>query len=319
MKVSIVTPIHNSENTIRETAESVIGQNHIDWEWLLFNDGSTDKSLQIVEQLQEKDSRISLIGQSEKSMGPSYGRNRCIEKSKGEIIAFLDADDLWQSQYLNQRIKAHSDFPEAAMIYGPAIYFGDSEQFLQNTGFHESKLFKPGELILHFMGNIKGTPITSGVTLKREVFNKTIAFPEELRRGEDIALFLLVNQFFSIYYDAIPVLKYRRHTASSTSKAHQAGVLHDMDWFFYKWLLDFSRRTGSKKIEGMGNKVYYEHTISVVRQIRPGYIKSRQSIYRNLQEVKLPKFFSLFFLLDCVVPLKFSKKIRARTYLMFKY
>lgn len=319
MKVSIITPFHNSENTISETAESVLSQNHMDWEWLLYNDASTDRTLQIVEQLLEKDSRIRLVGQSEKSMGPSYGRNRCIEKSKGEIIALLDADDLWQSQYLTRRVKGFSDFPEAGMIYGPAIYFGDKQEFLQNTGFNDSKIFKPGDLILHFMGNIKGTPITSGVTLKREVFNKPIAFPQELRRAEDIALFLLVNQYFSIFYDATPVFKYRRHTASSTSRAKQAGVLHEMDLPFYKWLLDFSRSNGSKRIKGMGSKVYYEHTISVFRQLHLGYLKTRKGIYKNLTEVKLPRFFSLFFLLDCLVPLKLSKKIRARTYLTFNY
>ncbi len=319
MKVSIITPFHNSENTISETAESVLSQNYMDWEWLLFNDASTDKSLQIVEQLHEKDSRIRLIGQSEKSMGPSFGRNRCIEKSKGEIIALLDADDLWQSQYLTQRVKGFSDFPEAGMIYGPATYFGDRQEFLQNTGFHDSKLFKPGKLILHFMGSIKATPITSGVTIKKEVFNKPIAFRQELRRAEDIALFLSVNQYFSVFYDATPVFKYRRHTASSTSRAKQAGIIHEMDLPFYKWLLEFSGSTGSKKIKRMGNKVYYEHTISVFRGLCPGYIKSRQGIYKDLTEVKLPRFFFLFFLLDCLVPLKFSKKIRARTYQTFNY
>jgi hypothetical protein len=169
------------------------------------------------------------------------------------------------------------------------------------------------------MGNIKATPITSGVTIKREVFSKLIAFPQELRRAEDIALFLLVNQHFSVFYDATPAFKYRRHTASSTSRAKQAGALHEMDLPFYEWLLEFSRSTGSKKIKGMGNKVYYEHTISVFRDLRLGYIKSRKGIYKNLTEVKLPGFFFLFFLLDCLLPLKFSKKIRARTYLIFKY
>src|SRR5262249_41689356 len=161
--------------------------------------------------LKSKDSRIRLIGQSQKSMGPSYGRNLGITQSNGDIIALLDADDVWQPGYLNQRLQAYEKFPQSGKKYGPAIIFDKNKDIVQDTGINDSKLFEPCELILPFMRNIKGTPCTSGVTIKREVANKQIAFPQNLRRGEDIAFFLLVNEHFDVFYDSTPVFKYRRH------------------------------------------------------------------------------------------------------------
>lgn len=319
MKASIVTPFDNAESTISETAESVLSQNCTNWEWLLFNDASTDNSAHIIEQLQRKDPRIKVIGESQKSMGPSYGRNLGIKQSNGDIIALLDADDIWQSGYLNQRLQAYEKFPEVGMVYGPAIIFGENHEFVQDTGINDSKLFKPGELILPFMRNIKGTPCTSGVTISKEVLKKQIAFPQNLRRGEDIAFFLLVNEHFSVFYDSTPAFRYRRHEASSTSKAQQAGLIHQMDWPFYKWLLSFSHNMGSNKIRKLGNKVYYEHLYAVIRDLHEGYIKSRKEIYEHLTEDELPGLFFLFFLLDCLAPLRLSKKIRTRIYRLINY
>ena len=319
MKVSIITPIHNAESTIAETAESVMRQDNVNWEWLFFEDASTDKSLQILEQLQKKDSRLRIIGQSEKSMGPSYGRNRCIEESKGDLIAFLDADDLWLPEYLNKRIETHSAFPEVGMICGPAIYFGSGQENVQDTGFIDSKLFKPSELILPFMTNIKGTPCPSGATIKKEVFERGIAFPKELRRGEDIAFFLLVNQHFAVFYDAAPIFKYRRHADSSTLRAVKSGDFYEMELAFYKWLLEFSRNSGSTQIERMGGKIYYRQAGTTFTEMQLGYIKSRKNLYRRLTEGKLPRFFKLFFLLDCLLPIKFSKRIRNRIFMIFDY
>jgi hypothetical protein len=169
------------------------------------------------------------------------------------------------------------------------------------------------------MRNIKGTPFTSGVTISKEVSMEQIAFPQNLRRGEDIAFFLLVNEHFNVFYDSTPAFKYRRHQDSSTSKAQQAGLIHQMDWPFYKWLLSFSHDMGSNKIRKLGNKVYYEQLYAVIRDLNEGYVKSRKNIYEHLSEGKLPRVFFLFFLLDCLVPLRFSKKIRTRIYQLINY
>lgn len=101
--VSIVTPIYNSEQFITETLNSVINQTFQDWELILIDDASTDKSLQIAQTFQI-DNRIKLLALTENN-GTAHCRNLGTEISKGIYIAFLDADDLWHSKKLERQLQ----------------------------------------------------------------------------------------------------------------------------------------------------------------------------------------------------------------------
>ena len=95
MKVSVITPMYNCEKFISETIESVLNQTYTNWEMIIIDDCSTDKSKQIVKQYIERDKRIRLIALNENS-GAAVARNKGIEVSSGRFIAFLDGDDLWE-------------------------------------------------------------------------------------------------------------------------------------------------------------------------------------------------------------------------------
>lgn len=94
--ISVVIPLYNKEKQIKRTLQSVLTQTFQDFEIVIVNDGSTDNSVIEVEKL--KDPRIRLVHQ--KNAGVSAARNKGIEEAKYELIAFLDADDEWQSEYL---------------------------------------------------------------------------------------------------------------------------------------------------------------------------------------------------------------------------
>ena len=99
MKVSVITPMYNCEKFISETIESVINQTYTNWEMIIIDDCSTDKSKEIAKQYIERDKRIRLIELKENS-GAAVARNKGIEVSSGRFIAFLDGDDLWESNKL---------------------------------------------------------------------------------------------------------------------------------------------------------------------------------------------------------------------------
>ena len=101
--VSIVVPVFNSEKFIIETIQSVKKQTYQNWELLLVNDCSTDKSEQIIRKYEE-DKRIRLINLKANS-GAAIARNTGINNAKGKYIAFLDADDLWNKEKLEKQIK----------------------------------------------------------------------------------------------------------------------------------------------------------------------------------------------------------------------
>ena len=95
---SIVIPLYNKEPFIEKTIQSVLDQTFKDFEIIIINDGSTDKSLGEVECL--NDERISIF--TIINQGVSHARNHGIHKAKGHYIAFLDADDYWESEFLTE-------------------------------------------------------------------------------------------------------------------------------------------------------------------------------------------------------------------------
>lgn len=103
-KVSIIIPVYNAEKFIGETIESVIFQTYTNWEILILNDMSTDRSYEIIQEYAQKDGRIKVIN-SEKNIGVVEGRNRLINEADGEYIAFLDADDYWKEDKLEKQIE----------------------------------------------------------------------------------------------------------------------------------------------------------------------------------------------------------------------
>jgi teichuronic acid biosynthesis glycosyltransferase TuaG len=102
--VSIITPSYKSERFISQTIESVLSQTYKNWEMIIVDDLSPDKSNEIIEKYIIKDSRIKLI-KLEKNSGPAVARNRAIKEAKGRYISFLDADDLWMPEKLKKQIE----------------------------------------------------------------------------------------------------------------------------------------------------------------------------------------------------------------------
>jgi len=97
--VSIITPVYNSEKFINETATSVFNQTYTNWEWILIDDCSTDKSWYILNKLSERDSRVKIY-KNTKNLKSGITRNLAIKKAEGDYIAFLDSDDLWHKDKL---------------------------------------------------------------------------------------------------------------------------------------------------------------------------------------------------------------------------
>ena len=101
--VSIITACYNAEDHISETIESILKQSYKDWELILINDGSTDKSEQIIQKFHAQDNRLKVIN-LDKNHGPAYSRNQGIKMARGKYIAFLDSDDVWHENKLEEQV-----------------------------------------------------------------------------------------------------------------------------------------------------------------------------------------------------------------------
>jgi len=101
--VSVITPVFNSEKFIEATIKSVINQTYQNWEMLItYDSGTVDNTLSILKNYVKKDSRIKFF--YTETRGVSSARNKSISESKGDYLAFLDSDDLWLSDKLEQQI-----------------------------------------------------------------------------------------------------------------------------------------------------------------------------------------------------------------------
>lgn len=101
--VSIITPAYNAEKFIAETIESVLKQTYSNWEMIIVDDRSRDRTIEIIKEYQKKDRRIKLI-KLEKNSGSAIARNTAMDQSKGKYLAFLDSDDLWLPEKLEKQV-----------------------------------------------------------------------------------------------------------------------------------------------------------------------------------------------------------------------
>lgn len=101
--VSVVTPAYNAARFIEETMDSVRAQTYQDWEMIVVDDQSTDKTVELVKQYEQMDSRIHLV-QLEQNSGSAIARNTAMDHAKGKYIAFLDSDDRWLPEKLTKQL-----------------------------------------------------------------------------------------------------------------------------------------------------------------------------------------------------------------------
>lgn len=102
--VSIITPSYNSEKFISEAIQSVQKQSYSNWEMIIVDDCSKDKTVDIIQNFMEEDHRIHLL-QLQKNSGAGIARNTALSEAKGRYIAFLDSDDLWKTEKLSKQIE----------------------------------------------------------------------------------------------------------------------------------------------------------------------------------------------------------------------
>lgn len=182
--ISVIIPLYNKAASIASTLECVRSQSFADWEAVVVDDGSTDGSGDIVNTI--NDSRIRLIHQQ--NAGVSAARNRGIQEAKGEFIAFLDADDEWDNDYLTTQFKLTQKYHEC-------------DVFAMNYEFHDSGgkktptiinklLFSgiDGILINYFdVASCSHPPLwTSAVMVRKSALQSIGGFPQGIKSGEDL-------------------------------------------------------------------------------------------------------------------------------------
>lgn len=201
--VSIITPAYNCEKYLSESIDSVITQSYKNWEMIIVDDNSTDRTLDIANEYAKRDNRIKVV-HLDLNRGVANARNVAIENSNGKYIAFLDSDDNWKEHKLETQIK----FMEKNNYY----FSFTSYELVDEYGNKLNKVMYVPEKI-DFKELLKGNSIPClTVVLNKEVISE-IYMPEI--KHEDYATWLNILKAGIVAYGLdINLASYRISNAS---------------------------------------------------------------------------------------------------------
>ncbi len=137
--ISIITASYNYENYIKETIESVLNQTYQNWELIIVDDGSKDNSVNVIKSYCEKDSRIKLFqheGGINKGLAETIKLG--VSKANGEWIAFLESDDKFMPECLEEKIKVAEKNPEIGFIFSDLETFGEVNTKIDKNYLYEA-------------------------------------------------------------------------------------------------------------------------------------------------------------------------------------
>lgn len=185
--VSIITPSFNRADIIHETANSIFQQTYPNWEWVITDDGSTDKSWELLQQYAAKDARVKIFQRNREPKGACVCRNISIEHATGDYLLFLDSDDLMASFCLEQRVNTMAQYPTADFVVFPMLMFKHKPDDLRLLWNIDSPVDDIERILL-------GDPVCQGTgTLwKKESFVQAGKWSEQLLLWQDIELHLRV-------------------------------------------------------------------------------------------------------------------------------
>lgn len=251
-KISVIIPNYNYARYIDQAIQSVLKQTYSNLELIVVNNGSTDDSLKVLEKYENQ---IILIDQA--NLGQSGARNSGLTLAKGELIAFLDADDFWEPNKLELQSQQINNSTQ--LVYCGVIQFKD-------PGIDNKQILVPkyrGDCSNHFI-DLPGVSIVlsgeSSALFSRDLLEKVGNFDAGLNSTAGWDFFRRCSRFTSFDFVNQPLVNYRLH--SSNMSKSSAKVIEDMRLAYFKLFNDS---------EWM---VLEEKKIEVLRKLEWSYFKT---------------------------------------------
>ena len=251
--ISVVIPLYNKATSISSTLECVLNQNFTDWEVVVVDDGSTDDSANIVGSMD--DSRIRLIRQP--NAGVSAARDRGAIEAEGEFIAFLDADDEWDKNYLSTQYELTQKYPDCDV-------FAMNYEFQDINGIKTSTIINKlpfndadGVLSNYFeVASCSHPPLwTSAVMVRKSAFQNIEGFPVGIKSGEDLLTWARLACRYKIAYCKTPLAVFNVEGYDTKEKPKRIPAEVDIVGQELKKLYKTYDASGLKQYVGLWHKM----------------------------------------------------------------
>ena len=273
--VSICIPTYNGAKYLSEAIDSAISQTYSNIEIVIVDDLSTDATLEIIKNYQQKDNRIKIY-KNEKNIGLVNNWNSCLKQSKGEWIQFLFQDDLLDKCCIEKKIKLANKYQSSIILSDRKFIFDEKcinfeiqknpklANLLTNTTFIDRK--KIGDLLLsnYLKTNFIGEPIIG--LFKRCLIQKYGYFNRKLKQVVDFEFWLRLGSNEGLVYSPEPMCTFRIHNDSTSNKNSKTHV-SVMDYIIM-----------AQEIE---NNPFYEKLRQYYNALGFDYVKKHNKLYQQ--------------------------------------
>jgi glycosyltransferase involved in cell wall biosynthesis len=255
--VSVVIPAFNAGRWIAGTLDSVYAQTFRDFEVVVVDDGSDDNTAEVLAACERG---VRYIRKD--NGGENSARNAGVREARGRYVAFVDADDFWMAEKLEQQIKVLEVDSDRAWVYSDALIYEDDVAAIvgrigRKTTLHSGDILE--KLILsNFIA-------MSTSVVRRSAFDAVGAFDESLRQGGDWDMWLRLAAKYSAFVVDQPLTVYRRHLSSATGVMDLPRRLTDLFKVLDRALVLEPERLGPLKDRAVAN-LYAGHAQWLLRR-----------------------------------------------------
>ena len=246
--VSVIIPFLNTEEFLEEAIQSVLFQTYRNWELLLVDDGSSDKSGAIARSYAHShpDKIIYLQHEGSGNKGVCASRNLAVAHARGEYIALLDSDDVWMEGKLMEQVALLLEFPQVSMFCEASLYWQNWKDLklpnqLVPVGASGGRYYEPPELALQLYPLGAGAaPCPSGLLMRKEMILRQGGF-EEVFAGkyqvyEDQAFLIKIYLHETVYISESCNNLYRQRPGSLMDSTVGEKKYQEVRQYFLKWL-----------------------------------------------------------------------------------
>ena len=215
-KFSVIVPLYNKAPYVRKALDSIMSQTYRDFECVVIDDGSTDNSLVDVNEyirdvscmMYDVCEKIKVISQA--NSGVAAARNNGVAASHGEFVCFLDADDWWEPNYLEEMDRLIAEYPDAGLYATNYVYYKPGKT-------HVALKLETGYINYPeaYLQNIAMPVCTGAACMPREVFGEMGGFPEGIKIGEDFLLWAKTALHYPIAFCEKPLAYYNNDVPAS--------------------------------------------------------------------------------------------------------
>lgn len=240
--VSVIIPTYNRAQLLRKAILSVLEQTCKDFEIIIVDDASTDKTREVVKEFDDK--RIRYI-YHDKNQGGAAARNTGIKAAKGEYIAFLDSDDEWLPHKLKKQIKILEKYEDISVVYSNFVVIDGSDKFI-NLGFNQNQ-FPSGYIFRDVLLWKSACGYLQTMLVRKDCFEEIGYFDPEFAMAHDRDMAVRLAKRYKMYGMSEPLARVRQHNLTQRVRLRPA---REKEYYWFKFLDKLFREADDGLISG---------------------------------------------------------------------